>query len=89
MLKRRFFLIALNHRSDLTRWLRYGVRIPKQFKKLNSDLRIMSYKIHVFSIDSRLQDSKEMHIKRDYMTTVKVLLYLFPQGKECPHHLFS
>ena len=29
------FLILSNHKSDLIRWLRYGVRIPKQLKKLN------------------------------------------------------
>ena len=38
------------HKSDLKRWLRYGVRISKQFKKLKSDLRFMSYEIHVFSL---------------------------------------
>ena len=29
-----FVKYASNHKSDLIRWLRYGVRNPKQFKKL-------------------------------------------------------
>ena len=36
-------------KSDTIGWLQNAVKIPKQFKKLKSDLRFIIYVIHVFT----------------------------------------
>ena len=36
-------------KSNKVRWLKYGTRIPKLFKKFKSDMWFMIYGIHIFT----------------------------------------
>ena len=70
------YIYASYHKSDLISWLRYGVRIPKQFSKLKSDTRFMFYGIHVFT-----------HIRESHKSWTVSRISIFKTVLKSLHHI--